>query len=260
MCIFEPYKNVSKMRDKSPPPILVLGMHNSGTSILAKVMHKSGVFMGNNMAHCESHFFSEFINDKLIMGGEDRWAKLPIMNVEEIKSHESKVKEIIKKGWIYDYMQWGYNGVSRWGIKDPRLCVLIPLYLDIFPESKIVHIRRDPKDVAASLSQKYKKGVGLLDDPSHWFRLTREYNTRVEEFSGKAKSYYDLKYEDLCKKTQSVISSLFTRLELKISDQSQQLIETMHTDSIGSYKRYKKSPIKLRKLSSIFRRLVKKYI
>jgi hypothetical protein len=65
-------------------PILVLGMHNSGTSLLAEILHKNGLFMGVDMAHYESFFFSIFINNNLIMGGGSNWAQIPIMSVEKV--------------------------------------------------------------------------------------------------------------------------------------------------------------------------------
>ena len=104
-------------------PILILGMHNSGTSILAEIVHNAGVFLGNNMVHCESHFFSVFINDSLIMGGGRKWADLPILSIKEVLSHEHTTGDFLKTHWLSDYLQWGYDGVSPWGIKDPRLCV-----------------------------------------------------------------------------------------------------------------------------------------
>ena len=50
-------------------PILVVGMHNSGTSILTEILHENGIFFGANMRHYESYFFSNFINDRVILGG-----------------------------------------------------------------------------------------------------------------------------------------------------------------------------------------------
>ncbi|MCJ7734698.1 MAG: sulfotransferase, partial [Anaerolineales bacterium] len=159
-------------------PVLVVGMHNSGTSILTEILHKNGIFFGANMQHFESNFFSIFINDRIILGGKGNWAKLPLMSVDEVLSFESSVGPFIKAHWVADYLQWGYDGKSHWGIKDPRLCVLLPLYLKFFPEATVIHIRRNPDDVAASLTGKFKTGVGILDDFAHWKMLTEAYTER----------------------------------------------------------------------------------
>ncbi len=221
-------------------PILIVGMHNSGTSILAEILHKSGVFLGNNMAHYESHFFSIFLNDLLIMGGGNNWAKLPLLSIEEVMSFRDTVGPFIKKHWVADYLQWGYDGISKWGIKDPRLCVLLPLYLEIFPEATVIHIRRNLDDVAASLCQKKKRGVGKLDDFEHWKQLALQYTERVIKYSGKACAYHELKYEEFCTKSEDVTRNLFKFLYIPYTSDTKKLLSKVSPSRIGSYEKYRK--------------------
>ena len=65
----------------APPPVLITGMHNSGTSVLSECLHAAGLFLQCNTSRNESYFFSIYINDELIMGGGSEWARLPIMSV-----------------------------------------------------------------------------------------------------------------------------------------------------------------------------------
>lgn len=224
-------------------PILIVGMHNSGTSILAEILHKSGVFLGNNMSHYESHFFSIFINDLLIMGGGNNWAKLPILNIEEVKSFRETIKPFIQKYWLADYLQWGYDGVSKWGIKDPRLCVLLPLYLDIFSEATVIHIRRNPDDVAASLCQRTKRGVGKLNNFEHWKQLTLKSTERVIHYSNQAHAYHELEYEEFCTKTEDVTQDLFRFLNIPYTEDTKRLLSKVSPSRIGSYKNYQEKTI-----------------
>jgi hypothetical protein len=221
-------------------PVLIVGMHNSGTSILAEILHKSGVFLGNNMSHYESYFFSVFINDRLVMGGDQSWASLPLMSIQDVMLYRDTVGPFITKHWIADYLQCGYDGVSMWGIKDPRLCVLLPLYLDIFPDAKVVHIRRNPDDVAASLCRRKKHGVGKLDDFEHWKQLSLDYTDRVIEYSGKASAYFELEYEAFCRQSESVMRELFAFLGLPFTSETQALLTKVTPSRIGSYEKYQK--------------------
>ena len=235
-------------------PILVVGMHNSGTSILTEILHKNGVFFGANMDHYESYFFSNFINDRMILGGEGNWAKLPIMSIEEVLSYESPVGSFIKKHWIADYLQWGYDGISLWGIKDPRLCILLPLYLNIFPDAKVVDIIRNADDIAASLTGKFKAGVGVLDDFEHWKSLTEAYNQRVQTYSDKCASYFEIVYEELCTQPREQAKLLFDFLSLPFTPKAEKLLVKVTPARIGSYERWKESnkhPIRS-KIKSLF--------
>ena len=83
------------------PPVLVVGMHNSGTSILTRLLHESGVFFAASMHHHESRFFSIFVNDLLILGGSDHWAKLPLMPVDDVMAFHDTVGPFIKRHWIH---------------------------------------------------------------------------------------------------------------------------------------------------------------
>ena len=58
--------------------------------MLAQILHHSGCFLANNAAHCESHFFSLFINDRLIMGGGTAWAELPVITVEQVLAQRQR--------------------------------------------------------------------------------------------------------------------------------------------------------------------------
>lgn len=237
-------------------PVLVVGMHNSGTSILTEILHENGIFFGANMHHYESYFFSNFINDRMILGGGGNWAKLPLLSEEEVLRFEASIGPFIKKHWIADYLQWGYDGVSPWGIKDPRLCVLLPLYLRVFPGATVIHIRRNPKDIAASLTGKFKAGVGVLNDFDHWKELTEAYTQRVLDYSDQCTSYFELQYEDLCNQPKDQTKDLFTFLSLPFTPRVEKMLAKVTPDRIGSYERWQESkrhPLRF-KIKSLFSR------
>ena len=219
-------------------PVLVVGMHNSGTSIVAEVLHRGGLFLGANMGHYESHFFSVFVNDLLVMGGGSNWARLPILSVDEVLAFRETVGPFVRRHWLADYLQWGYDGASPWGIKDPRLCVLLPLYLEIFPGAKVVHVRRDPDDVAASLCRRRKRGVGNLDDFGHWRRLADEHVRRVLDCAPRlGDRYHELAYEAFCADSAAVTATLFGFVGLPFTTDTKNLLSKVETSRIGSYQR-----------------------
>lgn len=218
-----------------PPPVLILGMHNSGTTMLADILHRSGLFLGNNAAHNESHFFSLFINDRLLLGGGDAWARLPFPSVEQVLARRDDVGPLVLDYWRIDYLQYGYDGSGPWGIKDPRLCILLPLYLELFPQARLLLIRRDPEDLAASLAHRYKPGVGLKNDPEHWRRLTLAHWERVEQFSGSHPFFHQVEYERLCRDPRAVAPGIFEFVGLPYDEAADARVRaTVKTDRIGT--------------------------
>ncbi len=49
--------NRSYIVDVTKPPIILIGMHRSGTSLIAGLLKQMGMFLGYGMQHNESIFF-----------------------------------------------------------------------------------------------------------------------------------------------------------------------------------------------------------
>ena len=75
----------------------------------------------------------------------------------------------VQRREIGDYLQDRFSGNPIWAVKDPRLCLLVPLWCSILDELAIepacVIVHRHPAEVAASLAQRdgfsAEKSVGL---------------------------------------------------------------------------------------------------
>lgn len=226
------HRELTEIGKNTPPPVLITGMHNSGTSILTEIVHKCGVFMGKSMDHFESHFFSMFINDQIIMGGGSNWAKTPIMSQDEVKSYINTAGEFAKNNWIVEYVQNGYDGVSKWGFKDPRICVLMPLYVEVFPDAKLIFIDRNTEDIALSLSRKRKKGVGNINNLQHWINLTKQYKKRAKDFSREFRDFHYVKYEKFCNHTEDVLDNLSKFLDVNITKSAQDATKKVHNERV----------------------------
>ena len=229
--------DLGRLQSDLHQPVIITGMHNSGTSILAKVIHHGGVFLCPDMKHYENRFFSLLVNDQLMMGGEGNWAKLPLMSIDEVLHFEPTIAPFIKRYWMLDYLRCGYDGFSQWGVKDPRICVLLPLYLKIFPNAKYIHIRRNPKDVAASLSGKAKQGIGVIDNVDHWEALTNAYTDRVLTHAPQIPNYFEIEYETFCRDTETVARELFNFLEIPMTAEAQRVLNEVSHEAIGSYQK-----------------------
>lgn len=198
-------------------PVIVLGMHHSGTSILAEILHRFGVFMQANMHHHESKFFVD-LNDRVIMGGGANWARNPIMPVAEVLAKREEARKRIAKHARLKYLDAGYDGESRWGFKDPRTCVTLPLFAELYPDARYLHILRNENDVATSLAASDKRGLGIEPEREFWIALQRQHVDRVREYGSRQRYYHEFCYEDFCRQPLEVMRHAYRFLELPFTE------------------------------------------
>ena len=214
---------VASLRDD---PVILLGMHHSGTSIFSEVLHRHGVFMHPTARHFESKFFTRDINGELILGGRSNWVRNPIMPVEEVMAKLEPVRDRIETKALKKFIRDGYDGSSPWGFKDPRTCVTLPLFLEIFPRARLLHIVRQEDDVAESLAAKTKQGVGQIEDRAYWRDLQRQHVARAREYGTKHGDYYEFAYEDFCRRPVEVTAPIFDRIGLPFTTEAQEFLRT----------------------------------
>jgi len=130
--------------------IVVLGGHRSGTSCVAGVLHHLGVPMGGELlgpgpANPAGHFEDmEFFRLHQRILGEDNdptaWRR-PAPECDAFRGEYAGL--VARRNRAHDV----------WGVKDPRLCFLMPLLLAAHGGGvQVVHVHRDPEQSARSLA------------------------------------------------------------------------------------------------------------
>lgn len=218
-------------------PVVIVGMHRSGTSYLSRILESSGVFMGiHKESNNESVPFLKF-NDKILKKQGLKWYSLRNNITHNIKGDfftASKLLELQHNHGINDK-------TVAWGWKDPRTTIFLNEYCEIMPESKFIHIYRNPFDVIQSLRKRQESinnlsyirkfvlrlsaylRYGTLINSSdmilswdHSFELWKKYTQKAFDFNG---NILHIKYEDLILDTSKKIEEIsqFLRLEINIS-------------------------------------------
>ncbi|MFC1791162.1 sulfotransferase [Gemmatimonadota bacterium] len=156
--------SVPPPRSAQTPPILVVGMHRSGTTLLARILSQAGVFMGRPVTartH-ESPFFVD-INETIFALAHAYWDQpAPVFDLITSGTHHRlghALGGICSSPWIFSYLGWKkyrryrslYSLNRPWGWKDPRNTFTLPLWLQVFPDAKVIHIVRNGVDVGQSL-------------------------------------------------------------------------------------------------------------
>ncbi len=152
------------MKPTAYPPIIIIGMHRSGTSLLTRLLEEFGVFFGIRTSRNEEAIWINRINYWIFEQCSATWERPEGMDtllsspeicevIQDYIHGITKGPASIKYLGTANWLRYGSMfGISRpWGWKDPRNTYTLPLWLALFPQSKIIHITRHGVDVAQSL-------------------------------------------------------------------------------------------------------------
>ena len=139
--------------------ILVLGMHRSGTSAVTGSLSRLGVALGANLlapgddnpkGYFE-HRDAVRIDDALLQALDRRWDDLrPLPDGWTSTAAAGRARQAIGELLARDFSQ-----APLFALKDPRMCIVLPVWLDAMREAgiapRVLLVARHPAEVAASI-------------------------------------------------------------------------------------------------------------
>ncbi|WP_417449757.1 sulfotransferase [Kordiimonas sp.] len=136
------------------PPVIILGVHRSGTSLLTRMMEALGLFVGHDLqGDHESRIFIQ-VNNKFFEKTQSSWDRPAYPTQEHIDANV--IGGIVKANLPQIRASFGPMN-APWGFKDPRTVTTLPLWKRLFPNAKIVYITRSPFDIAQSLTKRHNE-------------------------------------------------------------------------------------------------------
>lgn len=137
-------------------PVILIGMHRSGTSLVSQLLQKMGVHMGADTTKTHESIFFREINRRLMRRFSARWYRPePMWNVvsdqARIEDSVGQFESACQSRASQAYTGGGVLQDSCWGWKDPRSTITLPIWMQLFPKAKVIHIIRNGIDVADSL-------------------------------------------------------------------------------------------------------------
>lgn len=161
-------------------PLVITGMHRSGTSLLASLFAGAGVNVGsrlmgasrgNDRGHWEDLDFYEFHARVLEANGvgpegfvcADELLVPPAMRDDAARVIAGKAA-----------------AQTPWGWKDPRTTLFLDFWQSLLPDAAYVFVFRSPWEVADSL---FRRGDAIfLQHPAFAVRVWHHYNRRIVDF------------------------------------------------------------------------------
>lgn len=258
-------------------------MHRSGTSMVSHILEASGLFMGINKDKNNEPFYFINLNDWLLFQAGATWDNpQSFIDVSGNKHTALLLSEFLNNtvtysttlnflGWRRMIPTWNLKQLKfAWGWKDPRNTLTLPLWLQVFPQAKVIHIYRHGIDVAESLRQRsqqiysvnsisyrkiyylqslFTKQIIIKDyrrfDPvsllalDKAFALWEFYIERGFSYSERlGNQIYHIKYEDILEKPFDAMKDLLNFCEFDIDEAKlHQLTKSINTDRAYAYRR-----------------------
>jgi hypothetical protein len=162
----------SRVVKKAVDPIIIIGMHRSGTSMITHLLESLGLFIGVNKDNNDEADYFQRMNEWTLKQAAGAWDSPE--KIDELLANK-EVLDLVLDYWqfsLHSPRQVFFLGWQRylqgqrlaamttpWGWKDPRNTYTLPLWLTIFPNAKVIHIYRNGIDVAQSLRVRWYKDL-----------------------------------------------------------------------------------------------------
>lgn len=191
--------------------LVVLGMHRSGTSALARVLGLMGCHVGRDdelapadEANPKGYWERRDVwalNERLLSAAGASWHDMGGFDVEVLGAETRETFERDARAVVA-----ALDAHRPWAVKDPRTCVTFPLWRPLLERPLCVLVQRDPLEVARSLLR--RDGFALLCGIALWERHVRD---ALRHSAGLPRVL--VRYEALCDDPRATVERLLRDLE-----------------------------------------------
>jgi hypothetical protein len=171
--------------------LFIIGLPRSGTKMLREMLKKhSQIYIPNHEAQfvidllkkydskmLDSHDISQIIHEIKYSLFFFYYASKTKFNFKTIAAEGDTIQTVISNIWTQFKSLDGYNQKTILGDKTPSNISQIELIHTGFPEARIIHIIRDPRDVAMSSRQKWHKN--MYRTAFKWQKAIQQFNKIV---------------------------------------------------------------------------------
>lgn len=161
-------------------PIIILGMHRSGTSMITRLLHLCGLYLGQEKDMMKPQ-------PENPEGYWENW-KITRFNDEMLEKMGGNYHQPphLAPGWLNDELFAGMKHRAKglftefetqplWGWKDPRSMLLLDLWNEMFPDARYILCIRNPAETAESLAKRKLHGI----DFSAGLKLWQDYHENM---------------------------------------------------------------------------------
>lgn len=161
-------------------PVIITGMHRSGTSLVASLLQAAGVNVGDRLLAPNEHNPRGFFEDVDFYEFHDRaLSERGLTFLVDAEFEFTPTPAEVDRALALVNQR---RHRPLWGWKDPRTCLFLDFWHRLEPDATFVFVYRHPLEVLVSLLRRTDvHAVGLMDALRAWY----VYNSGVERFCGK---------------------------------------------------------------------------
>lgn len=169
-------------------PLIVTGMHRSGTSLLASLIQAVGIHMGDRLVEADPHNRPGYFEDREFLEFQ-RWVLQACCPQDEEGWHDWgwTVSERLDRDRFIEFSDRAQPLIDRrlalntpWGWKDPRTSLMLDFWHRRLSDAKFVFVYRNPWDVADSIT---RLNAPIFNEHPDWaLRIWAYYNRHILDF------------------------------------------------------------------------------
>lgn len=169
------------------PPLVVTGMHRSGTSLTAAFLQSLGLYLGEEFWQADQHNAKGYFEDVDFLqfqrsllanccpqndGGwiDWGWTENEGLDRYQFPKYADEAKQILQKR----------QNISIWGWKDPRTTLLLDFWQELLPDAKYLLVYRFPWDVIDSIFR--LNAPVFSENPDYPLKIWQYYNRHLLDF------------------------------------------------------------------------------
>jgi hypothetical protein len=212
------------------PPVLIVGAHRSGTSATAAALKLLGLQLGHRLdSHDEPKTLQRLHEDYLHQFGAAWHNPAPFLSWIESGDGERHAREYLHQNVVNNFSRvlgyrknpkglwlWARLKMGKtWGWKEPRTTLFAPLWLQLFPNARVLDVIRHPLSVATSIRKRELefRAAGdsptlQLEDVEYCLQLALTYVKCGAQLANISPNYRRIRFEDVQKDPSGSLKTL----------------------------------------------------
>lgn len=244
------------MKNKDKIAVLIIGMHRSGTSAITRVANLLGLYLGDFTTAASQYNAKGYwehtnivpINDEILNTLGSSWYDTMPLPKDWWQNHKLDIYKQKLETILLD----DFKNSHLWGIKDPRISILLPLWLPVLQKVcdkiHLIHVYRHPKEVACSLLE--RSSLSSLTTSLLWLK----YNIEALKLTDNCKRLF-INYNEIFEDPKILINKIANFFEKNYNEQIENEIKSFIDANLRHYGKRNEVPIKKVPMLSIAEQL-----